>query len=112
MSTSYEVIIVGGGLSGLSVAHFLQKQRPAVDLIILEKGPRPGGAIRSFQQEGYLAEWGPHGFLDNAEASREILQDTGLDQEAQKAPLGKFVRYICLNGRLREIPQNPRKIIA
>ncbi len=112
VNTVFDVLIIGGGLSGLSVAHFLQMKAPDLQMAILEKDFRPGGAIRSHSEGGFLAEWGPHGFLDNVEASREILADTGLDHEAQKAPLGDFVRYICLDGKLNMIPQNPKKIIA
>ena len=111
MENDIDTLIIGGGLSGLTVAHFLQKYQPDARVIILEKSSTPGGAISSFQQDGFLAEWGAHGFLDNAEASRELLDDTGLDKETQKAPLGEFVRYVCLNGRLNLIPQNPKKII-
>ncbi len=111
MKKPVDTLIIGGGLSGLTVAHFLQKYRPDATITILEKSSAPGGAIRSFHQDGFLAEWGAHGFLDNVEASRELLADTGLDKEAQKAPLDEFVRYICLNGRLNLIPQNPKKII-
>ena len=111
MENPIDTLIIGAGLSGLTVAHFLQKQRPGAKITILEKGTSPGGAIRSFHQDGFLAEWGAHGFLDNVEASRELLVDTGLDKEAQKAPLDEFVRYICLNGKLNLIPQNPKKIL-
>jgi oxygen-dependent protoporphyrinogen oxidase len=111
MKNPIDTLIIGAGLSGLTVAHFLQKYQPGAKIRILEKASSPGGAIRSFQQDGFLAEWGAHGFLDNAESSRELLVDTGLDKEAQKAPLGEFVRYICLNGRLNLIPQNPKKIM-
>jgi oxygen-dependent protoporphyrinogen oxidase len=111
MENHIDTVIIGGGLSGLTVAHFLQKFHPGAKITILEKASSPGGAIRSFHQDGYLAEWGAHGFLDNVEASRELLVDTGLDKEAQKAPLDEFVRYICLNGKLNLIPQNPKKII-
>jgi oxygen-dependent protoporphyrinogen oxidase len=111
MGNDIDTIIIGGGLSGLAVAHFLQKYQPDARVRILEKSSTPGGAISSFQQDGFLAEWGAHGFLDNAEASRELLDDTGLEKETQKAPLGEFVRYVCLNGRLNLIPQNPKKII-
>jgi oxygen-dependent protoporphyrinogen oxidase len=112
MDTIHDVIIIGGGLSGLSVAHFLQKELPGADVLILESSKRPGGAIRTYCEEGFQAEWGAHGFLDNIEASRQLLMDTDLDQEAQKAPLGDFVRYICLGGKLVMIPQSPKKIIA
>jgi oxygen-dependent protoporphyrinogen oxidase len=111
MENPIDTLIIGGGLTGLTVAHFLQKYQPEAKISILEKSSSPGGAIRSFNQDGYLAEWGAHGFLDNMEASRELLADTGLDKEAQKAPLDEFVRYICLNGKLNLIPQNPKKII-
>lgn len=96
----------------MGVSHFLKKIRPGLSVVILEKNSTPGGAIRSFQEHGFLAEWGPHGFLDNIAESRELLSDTGLDQECQRAPLGEFVRYICLDGKLCLIPQNPKKILA
>jgi len=111
MENSIDTLIIGGGLSGLAVAHFIQKYQPEVKISILEKSSSPGGAIKSFHQDGFLAEWGAHGFLDNVEASRELLADTGLDKEAHKAPLDEFVRYICLNNRLNLVPQNPKKII-
>lgn len=111
MGNDIDTLIIGGGLSGLTVAHFLKKFQPDGEIVILEKAASPGGAIRSFHQDGFLAEWGAHGFLDNVEASRELLADTGLDKEIQQAPLDDFVRYVCLNGRLNLIPQNPKKII-
>ncbi len=112
MDEPRDVIIIGAGLSGLSVFHFLKKNKFRPDrMLILEKDSRAGGAIRSCAADGYLAEWGAHGFLDNVAESRELLADTGLDREAQKAPLGNFVRYICLDGKLAMIPQHPLKII-
>lgn len=106
-----DVLIAGAGLSGLSVASFLKAENPDSSLVVLEKSERPGGAILSHSEEGYLAEWGAHGFLDNCEESRRLISLAGLEGEVEKAPLGKFVRYICLNGKLNLIPQNPRKIL-
>ncbi|RJX31196.1 MAG: protoporphyrinogen oxidase [Desulfurivibrio sp.] len=107
-----DVIIIGAGISGLAAAHFLKKSAPGLEVMLLEASGRAGGAIQSFHQEGFLAEWGPHGFLDNAEESREILEDTGLYREAQQAPLGDFHRYVCHRGRLVQIPQRPGKILS
>ena len=112
MPETHEIIIVGAGLSGLSAAHFLRTNAPALDILILEQDTRPGGAVRSFQEQGYLAEWGPHGFLDNNEASRALLSQTGLDRIAQKAPLGNFVRYVCHEGRLVQLPQSPQALLT
>ncbi|MGV1097782.1 protoporphyrinogen oxidase [Thiovibrio sp. JS02] len=112
MPETHEIIIVGAGLSGLSVAHFLAGQEPERDILILEQESRPGGAVKSFQAEGYLAEWGPHGFLDNNPASRDLLRDTGLTEIAQKAPLGSFVRYVCHAGRLVQLPQKPQALLS
>ncbi len=112
MSETHEIIIVGAGLSGLSAAHFLHTSAPDLDILILEQDGRPGGAVRSFQEQGFLAEWGPHGFLDNNEASRALLSETGLDRIAQKAPLGNFVRYVCHKGRLVQLPQSPPALLT
>ncbi|MEE4314776.1 MAG: protoporphyrinogen oxidase [Desulfofustis sp.] len=106
-----DTIIVGGGISGLVVAHRLTRDFPGHRLVVLEKEERPGGVISSFSDNGYLAEWGPHGFLDNCAESRDILRETGLDKECVAASLATFVRYVCINGRLMMIPQSPLKIL-
>ncbi|MEW6219262.1 MAG: protoporphyrinogen oxidase [Thermodesulfobacteriota bacterium] len=107
-----DVLVVGAGLSGLAVAHFLAKRQPGARIALLEEGPRPGGAIATLQEDGFLAEWGPHGFLDNVAESRELLADLDLAADIQKAPLSSFVRYICRRGRLVLVPQSPPRILA
>ena len=107
----YDVCVIGAGISGLSVAAFLGELRPEWKVLVLERSPRPGGAIESFSDRGYLAEWGPHGFLDNCAESRDLIRLAGLEAERVTAPLGEFVRYLCLDGRLQVIPQKPLRIL-
>lgn len=108
----FDVIIAGAGLSGLAVSHFLEKSRPELKQLLFEKTDRPGGAVRTSFSDGFLSEWGPHGFLDNIEESRDLLDDLKMDDQMQKAPLKKFLRYICRKGALQVIPQTPPAVIS
>lgn len=112
MEISHDVIIIGAGLSGLAAAHFLEKARPGLRLLILEKNSRPGGAVQSLFEEGFHAEWGPHGFLNNTAESLEILTDLGLTESMQTAPLGSFVRFLCHRKKLEQLPQNPKQLLT
>ena len=111
MDNQLDTIIIGGGLSGLTIAHTLLHNDPGHRFLILEKESRTGGAIQSHHDQGFIAEIGPHGFLDNCLESRKILAETGLDAETVKAPLIDFVRYVYLNSKLNLIPQTPAKIL-
>ena len=112
MKNQCDICVVGAGISGLAVASFLRQTYPSATLLLVEKQNRPGGAIHSYHQDGYLAEWGPHGFLDNCQESKELIALAGLQDRAVTAPLGKFVRYLCLQGQLAMVPQSPLKIIG
>lgn len=111
MTEHTDTIIIGGGLSGLTVAHKLRISCYGHKYIVLEKSGSTGGVIRSHRENGFIAENGPHGFLDNCRESIEILRECGLDRECIKAPLLNFVRYVLLAGELRTIPQTPGKIL-
>jgi len=107
----FDLIIVGGGISALSLAHFVNKFQPGLNILLLEKTSRLGGAIRSSSEDGYLFEWGPHGFLDNVPESMELLNDLNFGDEILRASLKQFKRYMCMHGKLHELPQSPLKII-
>ena len=111
MTQIHDTIIIGAGLSGLTVAHKLRHRYPAHRLLLLEKAASTGGVIRTHRESGYTSEIGPHGFLDNCPESQEILKETGLDRETVTAPLGQYVRYVYLGGKLQCIPQTPLKIM-
>jgi len=55
MKRKEETIILGGGLTGLSTAHYL-----GGDCRILEAEERPGGLCRSFHKDGFTYDIGGH----------------------------------------------------
>ena len=101
------VIIIGAGISGLSVAFRLQLLRPETDITILERNATPGGTIRTENQDGFRLEAGPNGFLDNKPGTRELCEDVGLaDQLIQASESSGKNRYLFLGNGLKRLPSD------
>ena len=109
------VVIVGGGIAGLSIAHALLKQQArdrGIDVVVLERAPRVGGNIRTEQVDGFTCEWGPNGFLDNAPATLELVREIGLQGRLQPSDDRARRRFIFRNGTLYPLPGGPVDFIA
>ena len=52
--------VLGGGLSGMAIAYFLQDNDRINSIEILEKECEPGGLCRSFNLDGLSYDIGPH----------------------------------------------------
>ena len=50
------VAIVGGGITGLAAAVWLEHDHGSRDVIVLEADDRPGGKIRSSIERGHVLE--------------------------------------------------------
>ena len=55
-----KIVILGAGISGISLAYNLQKYKKIKEIIILEKEKEPGGLLRSFNCKGIAYDIGPH----------------------------------------------------
>ena len=101
------VAIVGGGIAGLSIAHAIARRAPDVRLAVLERRDRPGGNVRSEPVDGYLCEWGPDGFLDNAPATLALATTVGLERTLRPSSDAARRRFIFRHGQLIEVPVSP-----
>jgi len=72
-SLKTEVIIVGAGLTGLTMAFYLK--RAGVNFRIIEKADRTGGVIQTISEKGFVYEAGPNtGVVSNPEMA-ELFED-------------------------------------
>jgi phytoene dehydrogenase-like protein len=74
----YDVIIVGGGASGLTSAAYLAKHGHST--LLLEKQPTCGGLISSFTRDGFTFDGGIRA-LDNAGVMFTMLRQLGIEMD-------------------------------
>ena len=105
-----DVIVVGGGISGLTVAWHLA--RAGVDVTLLEADRQVGGCMRSEHRDGFLLEKGPFNVIVRDEAFEELL--TGLADRVEVVTASKEAksRYIYRKGRLIKVPTDPVSLLA
>jgi oxygen-dependent protoporphyrinogen oxidase len=104
------IVVVGGGVAGLTLAHNLLRlgaRERGVDVIVLERAARAGGNLRSDHVDGYLCEAGPNGFLDNAPRTLQLVSELGLDGRLLPSHDRARRRYIYRHGRLHRLPGDP-----
>ncbi len=110
VSKNADVIIIGGGISGLTTAYMLQKQ--GRDVLLLEKLQLFGGAIRSRRIDGYLTEAGPNSTLETTPILTELITELGLDDRKLYASEASKKRFILKNGKLVPLPMSPPAFFA
>jgi oxygen-dependent protoporphyrinogen oxidase len=105
-----KIAIIGGGISGLTLAWHLQKSGVAYDLF--EADARPGGNLRTWATpEGYLLETGPNSLQLSPELE-ELLADLGLTNQIQEAAAVSQHRYVLRDGRYQIMPGSPPSLLT
>ena len=103
------IIVVGGGISGLTAAYFAQAA--GHEVVCLEPG-HPGGLVSSHRIDGFLCEAGPQAVLDGAPDTAALVQALGLADRAIHAEPGARRRFIFTKGKLRPIPMSPLGLLT
>jgi oxygen-dependent protoporphyrinogen oxidase len=100
-----DVIVVGGGISGLAAAWRLQRR--GVRVVLLEAAPRAGGTIGSTREQGCLLESGPNSTLETTPLIGELIGELGIAGERIAAQPAARNRYILRDGKLIALPLSP-----
>lgn len=97
-----DVVIIGAGLTGLTLAYYLKKAGKSV--IILEKSERTGGVINTITEDGFTYECGPStGVLGSLEII-ELFDELASKCKLQIADEGAKKRYIWKKNRWHALP--------
>ena len=84
-----EVVVIGGGLTGLVAAYELQKQN--VPYTLIEVKPRLGGSIQTVEVSGFLLDSGPMSYdVANPTALESFLAEIGLGDAAIVTEAGQL----------------------
>ena len=102
MRSTKNVVVIGGGISGLTTAYRMLNADDASTVTVLEAGPRLGGKIATATVAGLPVDTGPDSLLVRMPAVRTLLEDLGLvDFVEGPAPTGA---YVWTRGALRPLP--------
>jgi len=94
------IAIVGGGISGLTVAHGLRER--GAPHVLFEAGPDPGGVMRTVWVDGEPLDLGPQRTRLTAGVAR-LVSAVGLEDELLTAP-PDLPLWVFRAGRLRRVP--------
>ncbi|MBX9884500.1 MAG: protoporphyrinogen oxidase, partial [Novosphingobium sp.] len=97
------VLIIGGGISGLTAAYDLA--RAGAPFRLLEAQPRAGGLIETRDFAGCRLEAGPESFLSTKPAAVELVRELGLRERLMGSNDHARVTYIWRGGRLIPMPR-------
>lgn len=103
------VIIVGGGISGLATAYYLQQQAhktgQSLTIHLVEATPRWGGVIRTVREGGFIVEGGPDSILSYKPAGLALWRELGLMEEVVGTSREHQGSFIYSRGALHPLPE-------
>lgn len=105
-----DVIVVGGGISGLTAAWHLKNA--GVDVCLLEAAPRVGGAMQTERRDGFLLEKGPFNVIVRNAAFERLLEEVSDDVKVITADRAARARYIYRAGNLHAVPSHPIALLG
>jgi protoporphyrinogen/coproporphyrinogen III oxidase len=96
------VVIIGGGISGLSAAYYLAKR--GVPSTLIELRPRLGGVIQTEHIDGCTVEAGPDSFISAKPAAMELIRELGLADQVIGSNDFSRKTFVWKRGRLVPLP--------
>lgn len=106
---SKKIVVIGGGISGLTSAYLLSKK--GLDVTVLEKNNSVGGSIESVIENGFLFDRGPNSALETTPVIGQLIRELNLESELLYASKQANKRYILRDNKLHPLPMSPQGLI-
>jgi oxygen-dependent protoporphyrinogen oxidase len=82
-----------------------------MEYVLLELSDRPGGYIRTENQDRFILECGPNSLLAD-EQILNFIKEIGLYNEIEEAKSVSKSRFIYKGGKYRKLPDNPLSLLS
>lgn len=108
MQATKHIVVIGGGITGLSAAFALQETITANHLpmtcTVLEQSTRFGGKILTHRERNFIMEGGPDSLLARKPAGIELIRKLGLESEVVGTNPRAHKTYVYHKGKLERLP--------
>jgi protoporphyrinogen/coproporphyrinogen III oxidase len=109
MAEPWRVVVVGGGVTGLTAAHAaLARARETgrdVSVTVLERSSRFGGIVATETGGGFLLDGGPDSWVASKPAASALARELGLGAELIGTSESGRRYYVAWQGRLHLVPE-------
>jgi oxygen-dependent protoporphyrinogen oxidase len=103
------IVIIGGGIAGLSAAYYATKNIPEAQITLIESSNRWGGKIMTdrvpFDHGQFIIEGGPDTFLATKPYAIALCKALGLGDRLHGTNPHKKNTYVLNKGRLLPLPE-------
>ena len=107
------VVVLGGGIAGLTAAYRLSQRADRPRVTLVEAGGRLGGKLRTERIDGFVVDTGPESLAPGRPNAAMLAAELGVDL-TEAAPGGAGA--VLVKGRIRAMPEGiggfmPRRIL-
>ena len=105
----FEVVLVGGGISGLSSSYYIEQLATSrnipIHLTLLETSGRLGGKIATERRDRIIIEGGPDSFFTQKSYALDLCMEIGLSDQLEEADPATRGTYILADGKPVKLPE-------
>ena len=106
-AAAHRVAVIGGGITGLTVAWELMRR--GIDVVVFEAADRPGGVIGTDRLGAWTAERGPNSLAATDDVC-DLIEHLGIEAQVVTPARVARRRYVARGDTLLPVPSSPLEL--